>query len=365
MIAECWLHIGTEKTGSTSIQNFLAQNRTALLARAWLYPETAGIRAHHSLVAYGLDDERLDDTRRTAGVGDGFSLDAFRRQLIDSLNDEIAASAAATLVLSNERLATRLSRPTEIARLQALCGQLAQNTKIVVYIRNQADFLVSRYTNVIWEGGAGEFAFPARTALADYKLLLDRWTGAFGKENVVVRRFEPQDFRDGDLVDDFAGAIGLDAKGLHRFPPANPSLDAESLAFLRSFNRRLPRALSARIRPLRGAIVRVLQRRRGGTKFVIPRAQAERIEAAYRDSNEQVSADYFGACFRPLFSPPLLVSETGDPPRDRIGALMAIRIASFLASGLLRDSLIWAVRRLTRLQGNSPAGTTKSVKSRP
>jgi hypothetical protein len=104
----------------------------------------------------------------------------------------------------------------------------------------------------------------------------------------------------------------------------------------------------------------VLQRRRGGTKFVIPRAQAERIEAAYRDSNEQVSADYFGACFRPLFSPPLLVSETGDPPRDRIGALMAIRIASFLASGFLRDSLIWTVRRLTRQRANSSAGATKS-----
>jgi hypothetical protein len=360
MIAQCWLHIGTEKTGSTSIQNFLAQNRTALLARGWLYPETAGIRAHHSLVAYGLDDERHDDTRRSLGVRDRISLDAFRRQLIDSLKNEIAASGAATLVLSSERLATRLSRPTEIARLQALCDQLAQNTKIVVYIRNQADFLVSRYTNVIWEGGTGEFAFPARTAIADYKLLLDRWVEAFGKENVAVRRFEPADFHNSDLIDDLASAIGLDTKGLQRLPRANPSLDAESLAFLRGFNRRLPRALSARIQPFRGGIVRVLQRHRGGTKFVIPRGQAERIEAAYRESNKRVSADYFGSRFRPLFSPPLLVSETEDPPRDRIGALIAIHVAAFLMFGLLRDSLIWAVGRVTRQRANSSARASKS-----
>jgi len=354
MIAQCWLHIGTEKTGSTSIQKFLAQNRTTLLARGWLYSDTAGVLAHHSLVAYGLDDERHDDTRRTGGVGDRISLDVFRRQLIDSLHDEIAASGAATLILSNERLATRLNRPTEIARLRALCDQLAQNTKIVVYVRNQADFLVSRYTNVIWESGTAEFAFPARTAIADYKLLLDRWSEVFGRETVIVRRFEPAGFLDGDLIDDFASAIGLDNKGLQRPPRANPSLDAESLAFLRGFNRRLPHALSARIQPFRGAIVRVLQRHRGGTKFVIPREQAERIEAAYRESNERVSADYFGSRFRPLFSPPLLISQTGDTPRDRINALTAMHIAAFLALGLLRDSVFWAVRRLTRRQqGNS------------
>src|SRR5436309_11341852 len=113
MIAQCWLHIGTEKTGSTSVQTFLAQNRLGLLSRGWLYPETAGRMAHYSLVAFSLNDERHDATRRMLGTEDRIGLDRFRRQLICSLANEIAASGAANLVLSNELLSARLREPGE------------------------------------------------------------------------------------------------------------------------------------------------------------------------------------------------------------------------------------------------------------
>ena len=351
MIAQCWLHIGTEKTGSTSIQTFLAENRPALRVRGWLYPRTTGIRAHHDLVAYSLDDERDDDIRR-AKEGEQFSLDAFRRHLIESLENEIAASGASTLALSNERLATRLLRPTEIARIKGLCDRFAQKTRVIVYLRNQPDFLVSRYTNVIWEGGTRDFDFRGRTAIADYGLLLDRWGHAFGKENLFVRRFEPADFPDGDLIADFTRSVGLDARGLPTPPRTNPSLDAKSLAFLRGLNRRLPRALAGRIQPIRSATVRVLQRRRGRTRFVIPRVEAERIEAAYREPNERVAADYFGSRFCPLFSPSVLVSDADEPFHDRIGPFVAMRIAGFLIMGLLRDGVIWAARHLFRRAEN-------------
>lgn len=346
MIAQCWLHIGTEKTGTTSIQNFFAQNRTALRARGWLYPRTPGIRAHHDLVAYSVDDEH--DTGLGADADEKCLRHAFRHQLIETLGAEIAASGASTLVLSNERLATRLRQATEIARIKGLCDQLAQNTRVVVFLRNQVDFLASRYTNVVWEGGTDDFAFRARTALADYKLLLDRWSQAFGKENLVVRRFEPADFCDGDLIADFARTIGLELAGLDVPPRANPSLDAQSLAFLRGINRRLPHGLSDRVRPLRSAAVRVLQRRRGSKRFAISRAEAERIEAAYSESNARVADEYFGSRFRPLFSPAALVCKGDGPRRDRVGPFAAIRIAGFLAIGLLRDGLFWAARRLLR-----------------
>lgn len=285
--------------------------------------------------------------RGMSGAGDK-TVDAFRRQLIDALEAEIAASGASSLVLSNERLATRLRHATEIARIKGLCDQLAQNTRIVVYLRNQVDFFASRYTNVVWEGGTGDFVFRARTAIADYKLLLDRWSHAFGKENLIVRRFEPADFCEGDLVVDFTRTIGLELEGLDVPPRANPSLDAQSLAFLRGINRRLPQGLSNRVRPLRSAAVRVLQRRRGGTRFAIARAEAERIEAAYSESNGVVAGEYFGSRFRPLFSPAALVRDGDSPRSDRVGPFAAIGIAGFLAIGLLRDVLIWAARRWLR-----------------
>lgn len=346
MIAQCWLHIGTEKTGSTSIQSFFAQNRAALLARGWLYPRAAGVRNHYTLVAYSLDDDRRDRTREAFGVGDRVSLHTFRRQLTESLESETDESAAAALVLSNELLATRLRRPDEIVRLKTLCGQIARRTKVVVYLRNQADLLASRYTNVIWEGGTKDFDFRARTAIADYALLLDRWSGVFGKDNLVVRRFEPAEFPGGDVIEDFARVIGLDKSGLRVPRRANPSLDAESLAFLRSVNRSLSTRMAICVQPFRGAIVRALQRRRGGTRFTIPRSLAAKIEDAYRGSNERVAAEYFALRYSPLFSPPTLVSDSPVP--KSIGAVAAVRVGGCLAIGLLCDAVSWAGRRLLR-----------------
>ena len=52
MIDECILHIGTEKTGTTSIQKFLATNRTLLKANGVLYPLSPGKVNHIGLEAY-------------------------------------------------------------------------------------------------------------------------------------------------------------------------------------------------------------------------------------------------------------------------------------------------------------------------
>ncbi len=334
MIAQCWLHIGTEKTGSTSIRNYLALNRAALLSQGYLYPQTPGATNHYGLTAFALDDARIEGARRTLGIGDQESVSRFRAEFADSLEKETAASGASTLVFSNELLSSRLRSPAELARIKALCDGIARETKIVVYLRNQTDFLVSRYTNIVWEGGTKEFHFRGPPGLADYSRLLGRWAQAFGRENIFARRFEPTDFPGGDLLADFASATGFDHARLqpvHRF---NESLDAESLAFLRAMNRRLSPGIARRIAPFRGRIVRVLQRRRGGSRFIISSAVARQIEEAFQDSNELVSNAYFESRFHPLFSPPLLAGPSDTLPKNDIGSLAALEIAGFVTAGL-------------------------------
>jgi hypothetical protein len=334
MIAQCWLHIGTEKTGSTSIRNYLAQNRTALLSQGYLYPRTPGATNHYALTAFALDDARIEGTRRTLGIGDQEGVSRFRAEFVDSLEKEIALSGANAVIFSNELLSSRLRSPAELDRMKALCDGIARQTKIVVYLRNQADFLVSRYTNIVWEGGTKEFRFRGPPALADYSRLLDPWAQAFGRENIVARRFEPADFPGGDLLADYAGATGLDHARLRPVSRFNESLDAESLAFLRAMNRRLPHGLAKRISPFRGRIVRVLQQRRGGSRFIISSAVARQIEEAFGESNELVSSAYFESRFHPLFSPPVLAGPPDALPKNDIGPLAALGIAGFLTAGL-------------------------------
>ncbi|MGH6876239.1 MAG: hypothetical protein ACREHV_02550, partial [Rhizomicrobium sp.] len=63
MLSRCWLHIGTGKTGTTSIQHHLARNRRALLAQGYLYAMAPGSGNHHALSAFALEDEKIDAAR--------------------------------------------------------------------------------------------------------------------------------------------------------------------------------------------------------------------------------------------------------------------------------------------------------------
>jgi hypothetical protein len=336
MIARCWLHIGVEKTGTTSIQSFLAANRAVLLGKGRLYPVAPGRVSHLGLVAFALDDDRIEGSRKAFGLTGAAQIANFRDRLVRELEQEIAASGASEIIFSSELLSSRLRSRAELARIKSLCARIAGQTKIILYLRNQADFLVSRYTTVIQHGGRDEFRL-GWAAVADYTLLLARWAGAFGHENLIVRRFEPANFVNEDLLADFATTLGLEPGELELVPRYNESLDVESLAFMRAINRRVPRRFADRIMPLRAAAVTVLQRRRGGTRFVIPPALADRIQARFRASNDRVSAEYFGGRFQPLFPPPALVGRPDELPPKSIGFMIAIRITCFLVAGLIGE----------------------------
>ncbi|MEL4896014.1 hypothetical protein [Crocosphaera sp. Alani8] len=56
-----FLHIGTEKTGTTTIQNFLVKNREKLLSRSYLYPSFSGRSNHSSLVVLATKSDNFLD----------------------------------------------------------------------------------------------------------------------------------------------------------------------------------------------------------------------------------------------------------------------------------------------------------------
>src|SRR5271163_1194160 len=114
MLSQCWLHIGTEKTGTTSIRNFLAQNRATLLAQGYLYPTAAGEPGHGALTAFALDDSKSDSTRLALGIDRPDLVPAFRQDLLAAFDKEIAASGASQIIVSNELLSTRLRTMDEL-----------------------------------------------------------------------------------------------------------------------------------------------------------------------------------------------------------------------------------------------------------
>ncbi|HWY15775.1 MAG TPA: hypothetical protein VNX86_11615 [Rhizomicrobium sp.] len=332
VISQCWLHIGTEKTGTTTIQRYLAKNRKNLKAQGFLYPVSPGETNHLALSACSIDDSRLDPVHTRCGIRRREDILPYRRRMMDQLANEFAEAVASSIIFSNEHLSTKIRTPEEIRRVKEICDEVAATTKVIVYLRNQIDFLVSRYGTAIKAGSVDEFSIslsPGVATFLDYSQMLSPWSEIFGRKNLIVRRFEADDFPNGDLLADFAAQAGLDGGQLEGMPFANTSLNGPALAFLREFNKRVPLAIDEKPNPLRGRIAAFLESYEGGQKFSIPRQIAETIEARYRESNDETSREYFGSRFMPLFSPAKCVNSAGSL-NDVLDAEQAVAIAAHL-----------------------------------
>lgn len=64
-----FLHIGAEKTGTSSVQRFFSRNREALKAAGYLYPASAGNENHMALAAAAQNDDVRDDLRMIYQLG--------------------------------------------------------------------------------------------------------------------------------------------------------------------------------------------------------------------------------------------------------------------------------------------------------
>jgi len=317
MIPQCFLHIGTEKTGSTSIQYFLSKNREKLEEQGILYARSPGNQNHTALTVSALRGSRQTHPRRahaamrSLGVFSPEQAEQAHENLIRSMDRELADSDASIIILSNEHLSSRLLKPRQIRLAKELCDRYAERTTIIVYLRNQVDSLVSSFGTTIKSGGTRKFPFPlspSRTRTLDYYALLKPWRSVFGRKNIIVRRFETSRFIEGDLFCDFAAQIPFDPTGFRR-EARNPALGARELAFLLEFNARVPRWLDEKTPNLaRGKIVAALESIGGaGPRLKASPEIASSITATFEESNRRVAEEYFGE--DELFLPPQLVAD--------------------------------------------------------
>lgn len=171
------IHIGAEKTGTTTLQEFFHLNREALGAGGVLFPATPGLRQHALLMLACLDPGRENRQTRTHPA---FSSDpgAWRAGFADALHAELASAPAGTrqLLVSTELFHTQLLHPREVARLKALLDPFCDDYRIVFYMRRQDRLEVSRYSTNLRAGGTRPTALPRRVdQYLHYERVLARW----------------------------------------------------------------------------------------------------------------------------------------------------------------------------------------------
>lgn len=325
-----YLHIGTEKTGTTTLQSFLSDNRSLLLKRGFCYPQSPGPTNHIDLAIYASSN-RAKKLAYRRGVDLHDDLGAYREQFKARFLHEAKTSRWKVLLLSNEHCASRLQTPNEVQRLINLLSLISKDIRVVVYLRRQDDKLLSSYWSKIKAGSTAPLEIPdinpTKLPLAyNYLSLLDRWSNIVGKENVLVRIFETEQLINSDLLSDFASTVGLTSLSGFKSPNLkNESLDSLTTEFLRLLNNHLPSDVPL---PRRAGLIKILQEASTGPKPALPGPELDAFMRNFDESNRAVARKYLGRDDDILFRQPRKSSKQHpSPPLD---TLKAVELAAHL-----------------------------------
>ncbi|MCW3476547.1 hypothetical protein [Limobrevibacterium gyesilva] len=311
----CILHIGTEKTGTTTLQTFFSANREIFQRSGWFIPQTLAPHAaqnvlnHIHLATLAMDDLNFhDEMRRAVGVHDAATLRTYRRDLFQRLEAEIAAIPAECdrIILSNEHCHSRLTGPHEISHLKAFLDLFCDEYQVIAYLRPQHELAMSQYGMIVLNGRSNIDMFPpfppppgyakrvyTNRDYFDYRKLLDNWARVFGAAAMQPRVFERRQLIKGNIIDDFLSGFTL-AEGKLVYPQArNTNVSAAAQKFLIGFYE----ALGDEPRPgtdvVREGVRNALQERFPGSGILPARGDAEAFLGRFAESNEAVRARWF------------------------------------------------------------------------
>ena len=306
------LHIGTEKTGTTSIQKFLFENRSQLASTGILFPETAGFISNQRLVVFGKKAPEADLAGPNLDATDPLALARWKEQFVldhvaeildfhkhcqRSANDRGSAQNS-TVIYSAEHLQSRLVAMDEIRRVADLLRPLFDEIQILVYLRRQDKYALSAHSTSVRGGNQHEFAFEQINAAGpyyNYSLLLKNWSEVFGEESVKVRLFERKRLVGGDVIRDFCDVCDIDMQQGDWVMPEteNEALSHTALSILRSFNGLAandPRLQRHSKQQLRGYLLQQVQTITDDFGRVLPsRASAEMFYERFAEGNEWIA----------------------------------------------------------------------------
>ncbi len=215
------LHVGTHKTGTTSLQQFLADQHTDLLADAGItYPPGLVIPTSHTeLPLLAIRPERLwparlrlPETREPAWLSHAEA----------HVRDRISRPGPGVVVFSHEDL-SYVRFDDELERLRDLLG--TGPVRVIVFLRDKTAFLRS-YRQQLEATGFPRSTDPSSFAyveddswLLDYDALLAGYRQWFGDQHVEAIDYDATMAADGSVIPAFAERIGIDRAYLPALDP--------------------------------------------------------------------------------------------------------------------------------------------------
>lgn len=340
-----YLHIGTPKTATSSIQKFLSLNREALMGHGYCfppqlrkYPYISSGRNGHFLVEtiyfeYGARDHALE------------------KEILKEGMDQVAGCMETydNVVLSEENLwrNSSYSKKDIFPYLKQEAEKQGYQVKVIVYLRRQDQFMMSNWNQCVKQGKMAytisleEYIKNMQEKhglVLDYAAKLDQTAQIFGKENLIVRRFDPESWVRHSIYHDFMDCIGLELTEEFLLPAqmVNPGLTENHTEIKRIINKDV--SFSKEDNAYLSGFLTSLSARTEKEYFcsMLSPEETRALLGRYASGNLRVASEYIGDG-KPLFSEEV----SGLPKWDKDNPYMdedMIRFFAAVSIGLHREN---------------------------
>ena len=213
-MAIVYLHIGSPKTATSTLQHVLASNYERLLKDGVLYPRDMRNGDAHHLLACDLIEKYQGKPMPDIWYGSQPRAQAWKSLLAEI---ELHKNNIHSVVISSEIFFPQINNIDSI--LEDVCDYLhGHEVRVITYLRRQDQLYSSFYNQDVkgirqWFHSAYQFYETHQIFLQDYCTVLNSWGNVFGKGQIIIRPFEAEQWVGGDIVLDFCDLVGVKPPG--------------------------------------------------------------------------------------------------------------------------------------------------------
>tara|TARA_Y100000589_G_scaffold62406_1_gene53667 strand:- start:2700 stop:3815 length:1116 start_codon:yes stop_codon:yes gene_type:complete len=295
----CIIHIGSHKTGTTSIQFWLNQHSDEILKKGILYPKSLGYPASFFFgMRYLLNPDRLIFQRY--GCFSKRDREEFSEYVLDRLANEVRLIDHDLLIISCEEL-WDLTEKNILEKIKKDLNKLGyKDIFISVFLRNQLDLIRSCLTTWALGGSLMSYIPPPEsdivTSNTNYLKKLSCWEEVFQNQNLYINPFQK-----GFSIIQFKRLIEIiqncDLSGIDeniKKEYQNLSINNNGINIITRINKYIPRFIGPPLgmNPLRRFInFKVINQIYEG-EFVVKRNTKEIFYRYFLDENKEILNKY-------------------------------------------------------------------------
>ena len=207
-----YLHIGTHKTGTTSIQEYLKMYRGDLAKQNIFSPE-GELNSQHVLPISLVLDNSKHNLRPRPPYSSRYYWEMLKNQIIETNCENIIISSEVFCDFTHPAIQNRDFFSSFLRNFF-----LDYNVKVICYLRNIFSYIKSFYQEMIKNGVGRSFTdvvnefITTNSFHAFPKQILDFYSDTFGRESLIVREYDINKLKNSDIISDFFDILKLDIK---------------------------------------------------------------------------------------------------------------------------------------------------------